>query len=83
MKEGLKAETKAMEGLGGVLVGIELRDQSQGFRCKKREKRDDSRPGCWECQGGIDWKIGDAREQEQGRLGKENVQREKVVLYIV
>lgn len=56
---------------------------SQGFRCKKREKRDDSRPGWWEYQGGMDQKIGDTREQEQGSLGIENVQREKGVIYIV
>ncbi len=70
-----------MEGLGGMLVSKGLGDQSQGFRCKKRG-RDDSRPVWWKYQSGMDWQIGDTQEQEQGRLGEENVEKEQVVLCI-
>lgn len=31
----------------------------------------------------MDWQEGDTREQEQGRLGKENVEKEQVVLCIL
>lgn len=70
------AGTKAVEGLEGVLVSKGWKDQSQGFRCKKRG-RDDSRPGWWKYQSGMDWQIGDTREQEQGRLGKKMLRRSR------
>lgn len=50
------------------------------FRCKKRG-RGDSRPGWWKYQSDVDCHIGDTREQEQGRLGGEHVDKEQVVLY--
>lgn len=31
----------------------------------------------------MDWGIRDTRKQEQGRLGKENVQREQVMLFFI
>lgn len=60
-----------------MLVSKDLRDQSQ------KRGRDDSRPGWWKYQIGMDWGIGDTRKQEQGRLGKENVQREQVMLFFI
>lgn len=59
MKEGVERYLEGGEGVsrnqscgrpGGGLGG----DQSQGFRCKKR-RRDDSRPGWWKYQSGMDW----------------------------
>lgn len=61
------------KGLGGG-------GQSRDFRCKKRG-RDDSRPGLWKYQSGMDWRIGDTREWDQGRLGGENVDKEQAVIY--
>jgi len=67
-------KTKAVQDRGGVLVSKDLKDQSQGFRCKKRG-RDDSRPNWWKDQCGMIGKI----KGKKGNRSKEDWKEKMLV----